>query len=183
MKKIVLLALAAIAIPASAASIDWTLNTAAAANYMVGSDGNKLNGTAYLLLTSDANSLGTFAAADKFLTAMEDVALGSATITDGINKTKQTATSDKLVAPTSYSFSVLVFDGSSYYVASAAKSMTAYNLTGDVYTDAKAITFTANEMYASAAKRGTQAYVAVPEPATAALALLGLGLMIKRRKA
>ena len=178
MKKIILSALAALAIPASAASIDWTLNTAAAANYMVGKDGNKLNGTAYLLLTSD---VATFDSES----AIQDVALGSATITDGVNKTKQTATSDKLVAPTSYSFSVLVFDSSSasYFLASAPKSEQAYNLSGDVYTDAKSITFSAAQLYASATTRGTQTYTSVPEPATAALALLGLGLLIKRRKA
>ena len=180
MKKTLIFALAAVALPSFAASIDWTMSTGGAANYMVGEDGNKLNGTAYLLLTSD---VATFDSES----AIQDVALGSATITDGINKERQTSTSDLLVAPTEYQFSLIVFDSASskYFLAADTKTKAAYNLGADMtdYGTAQSISFNAQNLYATAALRGTQTYTSVPEPATAALALLGLGLMIKRRKA
>ena len=189
MKKSILLAFLALALPASAASIDWTMSTGLTSkNWMVDMDGNKLNGTAYLMLTSDATGT-TFTS----LSDITDLALGGAaggvTITDGINKTTTTTTDSDLTAPTEYSFTVLVYDPAknSYYL-SAAKSQSAYNLSGDEYTDAKAISFTSENMYASSSTRNSQTWTsvtpaAVPEPSSAALALAGLALLLKRRRA
>ena len=185
MKKSILLAVLALALPASAASIDWTMNTAAASNYMVGSDGKKLTGVAYLMLTDSLTDevLATFKTQD----AIQEQALGKAgvTITDGINKATTTTTDSRLSAPYSYSFTVLIYDtvNNEYFKSSTFKEQTAYNLSGDDYTDPKAISFNAQQLYATSTLRGTQTYVSVPEPSTAALALAGLALLLKRRKA
>ena len=189
MKKTILLALLALALPASAGSIDWKLSTGAATNYMVDQDKNKLNGTAYLVLTSDYES-----ATISTLDDITSLALGgdSIAISDGVNLDTKTTT-DARITPvdgsTMISFTVLVYDpGSSSFYASAAKTQTAYQLSGDEFTDAKQVSFLAANLYATAAKRGTQDWhaapaVSVPEPSSAALALAGLALLLKRRRA
>ena len=184
MKNTILLTFLASVLSVSAASIDWTMNTGIAKNnYMVDADGNKLNGVAYLMLTDSLSGV-TFTSQDEIV----DLSLGKAgvTITDGINKATTTTTDDRLTAPDSYSFTVLVFDAAkSTYYLSAAKTQDAYNLSGDEYTDPKSITLSNDNMFASAATRGTQTWTAVgvPEPSSAMLGLLGLGLLLKRRKA
>jgi len=180
MKKLILFALLAMAIPASAASINWTIATGGDANFMVNSDKNKVTGMAYLILTSDMSEFSS-------KTDIEKVALGSAEITDGINKTQQTATSTKLTAPTEYEFSLVVFDSvkSEYFVADTTKTKAAYNLGADLdhYGTATSITFNAKDVHATSALQGTQTYHSVPEPSVALMGLLGLGMLLKRRRA
>ena len=184
MKKSILLALLALVLPASAASINWTMATGRVnSNYMVDKDGNKLTGTAYLMLTADVTG-ATFTS----LKDITDLALGGAdggvSIVDGYNTEEHTATDVDLTAPKEYSVTVLVYDPAkkSYYL-SAEKSQTAYNLSGDEYTDPKGVSFSSDNMYASASTRNSQTWTSVPEPSTAALALAGLALLLKRRKA
>ena len=185
MKKSILLALLALALPASAGTIDWKLNTLSDNNYMVGSDGNKLSGFAYLVLTT--------AYEEATITKLDDItalALGgdSLEITDGVNKNLVTTT-DSRITPvdgvTSLSFTVLVYDKvNKSFFASAEKTEKAYQTSGDEFTDPKQISFTAANLYATAAKRGTQEYhPIVPEPSVALMGLLGLGMLLKRRRA
>ena len=188
MKKEILFAFLALALPATAASIDWTMSTGIATkNYMVDEKGNKLTGVAYLMLVSDLESPSFTAFTSE--QDIKDLALGgsdgSLAITDGVNKTTKTTTDSRLSAPTSYTFKVLVYDtvNQSYYL-SEAKTQSAYNLTGDEYTDPKSISLSSDNMFASSATRGTQTYVpVVPEPSVAFMGLLGLGMLLKRRKA
>jgi hypothetical protein len=186
MNKTILFALLALAIPASAASIDWKLNTGAAANYMQDSKGNKLTGTAYLVLSSDLPGEGEKFASE---TAIIEKAIGGSeggiAITDGVNTTVKTSTDSRLRAPESYTFMVLVYDSvnKEYFTSSTEKSMTAYNTSGDEYTDAKQVSFNAQQLYATSTLRGTQTYHAVPEPSVALMGLLGLGMLLKRRRA
>ena len=180
MKKSIFFALMAMAIPAFAASINWSMSTGGTANFMVNSDNEKVKGFAYLLLSSDVASFSSEA-------EIQSVALGSAEITDGVNKDTQIATSDKLTAPNKYDFSLIVFDTtkSEYYIASAEKKEAAYNLGADMdhYGTATSIAFTAKEVYATSALRHTQTYTSVPEPSVALMGLLGLGMLLKRRRA
>ena len=188
MKKSILLVLLALALPASAGTIDWKLNTAATSNYMVDQDGNKLNGTAYLVLTDEYT-----AATISTLDDITSLALGgdSLAITDGVNKDLVTTTDSRITpvdGTTLISFTVLLYDtaNGSFY-ASTARSQTAYQLSGDEFTDQKQASFNAVELYATAAKRNTQTWhpapASVPEPSSAALALAGLALLLKRRRA
>jgi len=181
MKKTVLLLFLALTLPSFAASVDWKLNTGATSNYMVGKDGEKLTGTAFLLLASDVSDSFTS------VSQIEAVALGSAAISSGVNTTTQTATSSKLTAPTEYTFAVLIYDSSakSFYEAAATKKQAAYNLGADTdhYGTATQISFTAANVYASAQTRNTQSWTSVPEPSVALMGLLGLGMLLKRRRA
>ena len=184
MKKSILLALLALALPASAGTIDWVLSTGAANNYMVGTDGNKLSGMAYLVLTA--------AYEEATITKLDDItalALGGdfLTIEDGVNMNVKTTTDNRIKpvdGTTALSFTVLVYDKvNKSYFASAEKTQKAYNTSGDEFTDARQVSFTAANLYATAAKRGTQTYHAVPEPSVALMGLLGLGMLLKRRRA
>ena len=183
MKKTIVLALLALAVPAFAASIDWKLNTGRS-GYMTNSKGDKLTGTAYLLLTSDIADF-------KSEQEIKNAALGDGdenswlSIENGVNTGTKTTTDGDLIAPTKYSFTVVVYDSvaKEYFTSSTYKEQTTYNLGGDEYADATQITFSAAQMYADADSRGTQTYHAVPEPSVAIMGLLGLGMLLKRRRA
>ena len=183
MKKTILFALLALAIPASAASIDWKLNTGRN-GYMTNSDGDKLSGTAYLLFTSDLTG-ASFKSEDDIIALAIGGSDGSLAITDGKNTDTKTSTDNRLTAPKSYSFTVLVYDSvkKEYFTSSSAEEQTTYNLSGDEYTDPKSITLSAAQVYATADTRNTQTYHSVPEPSVALMGLLGLGMLLKRRKA
>ena len=187
MKKTIVLALLALALPASAGSIKWTLNTAAAANFMQDSKGNKFTGTAYLFLTDDLEG-ASFKSEDDIVS----LALGKSknegvvAITDGVNKTETLTSDNRLTASNDkYSFTVLVYDSvnKEYFTSSVAKEQSAYNLSGDEFLDERSISFNAQQLYATPQLRGTQTYHSVPEPSVALMGLLGLGMLLKRRRA
>ena len=182
-KSILFFVLTIAAFSASGASIDWTMNTGRN-GYMTNSKGDKITGTAYLLLTSDLSTADFKSESDIQSKALGG-ADGSLAIANGVNTETKTSTDSRLTAPTKYSFTVLVYDSvnKEYFTSAVAYEQTAYNLTGDEYTDPKSITFTDENMHASASTRGTQTYHAVPEPSVALMGLLGLGMLLKRRRA
>ena len=185
MKKSILFTFFALTLSTFASGIDWKLNTLSTANYMVGADGNKLTGTAYLMLTDDVTST-TFTSEQDIINLALGGSEGSIAIVNGVNTNLKTTTDNRLVAPTEYSFTVLIFDsGSGSYYTTASKTYAAYNPGADAdhYGGQVQMTMTAGDLYATAAKRGTQDWVSVPEPSTAALALAGLALLLKRRRA
>ena len=186
MKKFLTLAiLAAVAGAAHAASIDWAMNLGRSGK-IVDVDGTAINGTVYLLLADDAASLADAAEADTFASSLESLALGSATLTGGKNSAPQTATSDKLTASSAdgpqYTFAVVVYDAANnQYYTSGTMANYAYQAPDD---DATSVTFGASSFaspnWTSSVPSSTPA---VPEPATGALALAGVALLFKRRRA
>ena len=169
---------------AMGASMDWTMNYGRN-GYAADKSGNKFTGTVYLLLTDSISGLSGFTSSSAFETALNEVALGSTTLTDGKNTDRQTATSSLLTAPNTYSVSVLFYDAANKaFYTSTSVSGSAYNLGGDTYGDAQGVTFSATNLSANSdAARAGVTWTPVPEPSTAALALAGLALLLKRRKA
>lgn len=182
MKKLLVLALCAACGLASAASIQWNMNLGRS-GYIADANGDKMTGTLYFLLTDTANSLSDAVASDTFADTLSSVALGSMELTAGKNTTVNTATSSQLTADTTYSFSLLVFDtvNKQYYVSSALSEV-AYDETADVVTPTK-VTFDTSKVGSTFAASWKSTVPAVPEPSTAALALAGLAMLLKRRKA
>ena len=184
MKRLLAIALCAMAVQtASAASIQWNLSLGRS-GFIADSTGAGMNGTLYLVFTSSADTLSAAAESDTFASTLSSVSLGEMTLTSGKNTATQTTTSDKLVADTEYSFSLVVFDtANSQYYLSSAISQKAYDESATIVSPTK-VTFQATQVGSTfGANWSSSTPTSVPEPATAALALLGLGLMIKRRKA
>ena len=180
MKKIISAMALVAAVAASGASIQWNLSLGRS-GLIADSTGAALNGNLYLVLTSSAGDLASAAESDTFAATLDSVALDSMTLSGGKNTATKTTTSPRLVVDQNYSFSLVVYDAAnSQYYLSSALGETAYDETAAVVTPTK-VTFTATMVGSTSGK--TWASTSVPEPATAALALLGLGLMIKRRKA
>ncbi len=192
MKKLTTLAAMVLAVASvNAASIQWSLSTGAATMKSPGAT-TALTGTAYLILANDLADLQSDIATDGFAETIKDYKLGDAPISSGKITTTQTATSDKLTAGNGYDFQVVIYDSSSnQYYTSSVKNQKAYDPTStdDALQIPKAITLGADDVYAT---RGANASTApwasgepsgVPEPATGALALAGVALLFKRRRA
>jgi hypothetical protein len=179
MKKIItMMMVALVAVSASAASIDWQV--ALGRNTFKDSKGAALNGTIYLVLADTTFNATT---AEEFETQLAAATLGTDTVTSGKSSTSAvTATNNKLVAQSaggsSYDFAIVVYDAAnSQYYMSATASQYAY---AEGVDDAKLISFTAAQAVTSATWAPT--YTAVPEPASAMLALAGVAMLIRRRK-
>ena len=161
----------------SAASLNWNIS----AIYQPGTTTLASGYKAYLFITEQSGDFGaTVTTADSVVEAMKS----GADLTDYIAATGTTSDKGMVSGATGYygafgagdsltAFAVIVdaadYKSASNYIVTTEKSQSWTSSTG-----AKALAF------------GSQAnatWVSVPEPATAALALLGLGLMIKRRKA
>ena len=178
---------------ASAASIQWTFSSGAATIKASGSTTALSGGTAYLILASNlADIEGDINGGQSFADIISGYALDSAAITSGkINPTTRTATSDKITAPNAYNFQVLIYDAAAdQYYSTTVKNQYAYDPTSadDAAQIPTAITLNATDLGATRGatassvtwKDGT---VTVPEPATGALALAGVALLFKRRRA
>ena len=193
MKKLLALSVLALAIDTiQAANIQWTLNTGAAT--MRAADGSTVlnGGTAYLILANDLSSIqGDIVGGNGFSTIIGNYALDSAGITGGkINPTTRTADTNKIVAGTAYDFQVLVYDATAdKYYATSTKNQKAYDplSSDDALQIPKAITLGATDLYAvrgtATANAPYQEGTSVPEPATGALALAGVALLFRRRRA
>ena len=176
MKKFVtMIIVALVAVSASAASIDWAVNLGRTGKF-VDSTGTALTGNVYLVLADTTFNATT---AEEFDTQLKAATLGTMAITAGkAPTTAATATSDKLTAGTSYDYAIVVFDvANSQYYMSASNSERAYAAGVD---DPKQITFDAAQATGNASWAPT--YTAVPEPASAMLALAGVAMLIRRRK-
>ena len=186
MKKILALLAIVAAVTAPAASIDWGLSLGRN-GFIADSTGAPLQGTLYLILTSDASALAAAAEKDTFANDIDSIALGSLTTNaSGKNTAVQTATDDRLVARSAggpqYSFAIVTYDAANkQYFVSDALAQYAY-LSGT--DDTTQITF-ANDKVGNlvSASATWSSSVPVPEPGIACMALLGIGMMIKRRRA
>ena len=176
MKKILsFVALAALVGSTSAASLKWELKGSAFGT----SDGSATRAyNYYVAVVSESDLDAAIAAvgdATEFATFVKDGASGTTTKTGAAGSTF-TVTEN---SGTSLSYVLFAFDAptvgdASNYIVSGAVTGVAY----EPPSTPTAATFNAQSFASS-----SWAATSVPEPATAALALLGLGLMIKRRKA
>ena len=184
MKKLLVFALCMfIAGVASAGSIQWNISLGKK-GFIADSNGDAMTGTLYFLLTDTANSLSDAVDLNKFADTLESSKLGSMELTDGKNTAVNTVTkSNTVLTPdTTYSFSLIVFDTANkqFYIASAIEQK-AYDEAADIVT-ATQVTFNQTQVGSSYAANWSPT-APVPEPSTAALALAGLALLLKRRKA
>ena len=192
MKKLLTFALLAAVGVASAASIDWQYSFGT--KTIKDSDGNRLTGTAYLILADDLADIQAAADptdASAFLDALDDAKLDSKGITNGKTTSQSgTATDSDLTAGTQYDFQVVIYDtAKKQYYVSETKTERAYDPSSSnpAYQDANKITFTGADLGATTGSNpNTNEWTpatGVPEPATGALALAGIALLFKRRKA
>ena len=187
------LALAVVATIAPAASIDWSVT---GMNKVLNEyDGTVASGTTVYLVLADATSLAsiTYDEASNPLTdatfadARSAITIGTVNAgADGKkpSKTLNTVSSDLLTAGTEYTLAAIYFstasDGNGYY-RSVVTPGTAYDPT--VAGSAGAISTSWATMSTAQWTKGYAPAPAVPEPSSAALALAGLALLLKRRRA
>ncbi len=189
MKKfITLMVLAAASISAYGASINWNISgiNNALDNYTGGAAANT---TVYLVL-GDAASKALLTSSTQlstdFFSALAGITINTVTAAADGKKPVVTAdiisTSPLLTAGTSYIFGMLYVSedamGNGFY-AWVQSDAVAYNYDPEDTSNSSAVGLSWSSMNSSA---WTQGYAPVPEPATAALALAGLAMLIRRRK-
>ena len=168
------------------ASIEWYISgiNKALSNY----DGSVAASTSVYLVLADSASLSTITglegadAATSFTEALSKITLSSVTSgTDGKKpaSTRSVVSSDLISAGTQYTFGMLFVseatDGAYYkYVTNP---QTAYDISDP--TSQKTTTLSWSDMNNASWTKG---YTAVPEPASAMLALAGVAMLIRRRK-
>ena len=179
MKKILTFVVAVtVASVTSAASLNWSMNK------IVGADGNALTGVAaYLFITAQSSDFGaTVTTVDEITSKIEKgedlsdyiAATGISNAAGGISG--NTGYYGNFGAGDSLTAFAVIFDAADYasaanYIVTAEKSASWTSSTG-----AKALAF-------GSQANATWSPTSVPEPGTAALALLGVGMLLKRRKA
>ncbi len=204
MKKLLTLATFVAVVAAQAASIDWAIGGINKAKTQISdASGNAMNGTVYLIFANDASQLAA-ANTDTFSDVVNSIVLDSVAVSSGkISMAEpKTYTNNKpadeggLVARSAdgpqYSFQILVWDAAnnSYYLSNTM-SQYAYVSGTD---DATQITFGKDDLGISSGNfsftqipapggSGGGETPGVPEPATGALALAGVALLFKRRRA
>ena len=168
-----------IASSASAASLNWTISS------VLNSSGEKAeNYMAYLFITTQSSDFGakTISVAD-----CENLITSGGDLSDYIAASKLTNANGGVTGATGYngtSFAggdsltafAVIFDASDY--ASASN----YIITKTADASWSSATGAKNLVFGSQAN-ATWSPTSVPEPGTAALALLGVGMLLKRRKA
>ena len=172
--------LALVAVSATAASIDWSFSgITTTAKRIKDSAGNDFTGSVYLILASDASTLNT-TSADAFQTSLDKITIGTKAVDSGRPGSDVVTSTSALLANTSteYTFQVVVYDGTGFYL-SATQSNYAYNLGTD---DPSSVTFTAQNIGNTYTSGNDIKWTAVPEPASAMLALAGVAMLIRRRK-
>ena len=194
MKKLLTFALLAAVGVASAASIDWKTSTARN-TYVWDSDGNKFNGTAYLVLADDVATILAPTEDKTFQDLLGDYKIDEVALSNGAYAIPQRTTPDstKLEDNTRYDFQVILVDSNgNYSLSSDTQKSKAYipgEGTGEPISFGAALLGAAGTASASTAtwneapvyQGGGQP--GVPEPATGALALAGVAHLFKRRRA
>ena len=194
MKKTVLtIAVLAISLVANGASINWTINgkgtaygvNAAAIDATSATDSTSvLTSTVYLILASDLTGITDATTKQAFDDALAAITIDSSTSTSDGTKpevTKLPITSN-LIKTSSQTYGMLVVAQDSF--GSAWYKVVTTEATGyapGASADAQTIVTTSWTTMRNGS--WTKGYTAVPEPSTAALALAGLALLLKRRKA
>ncbi len=174
MKKfIAMMAVALVAVSASAASIDWGLSLGRTGS-LSDSNGAKLTGNIYLVLSDATLDTSSQVAFEESL-AVATIDTMSISAGKPVTAT-QTGSSALIKDGSSYNFSVVVYDSAEklMYVASNPNSAFAYE---PGVTDPNARLYFDVNMMAAPSK-----WTAVPEPASAMLALAGVAMLIRRRK-
>ena len=188
MKKLVIaLAAAAVGIAASAASVSW----GAQKGYLYDGDATNpqklTSGTAYLVLSSYAQSdlVSAFAASDAATTlaGLQSNAayLGSGSIGSNARISEATGTTSATDSITAY---FVVFNGDNMYISDTADSV--YDGLAQSHELAFASMSTSSKAFNDVAGGYTGAgwYGAVPEPTSGLLMLLGMaGLALRRKRA
>ena len=167
------MAVALVAVSASGASIDWNVNLGRTGK-LYDSKGNTYTGNVYLVLadtTLDTSSQVAFEA------SLATATLDTMAISSGKAPTAtQTGSGAALKDGTEYLFAVVVYDAANKVFYSGVNPNTAVAYTPGVTDPNSPLSFAASDMAAPSK------WTAVPEPASAMLALAGVAMLIRRRK-
>ena len=191
MKKITLLfSVAILATCSHAASINWTVSgstTYVMKDYL----GATYTGSVYLisaanLSTITYNETSNPLTKDTFLNALTPLVLDDTESAQSDGKkpavSQKDVTSSLMTAGTSFTFGLMIVsedaDGNGYF-----KYLTVNALPHATGASADAQNEVKTPWNTLGGKTWTQGYTAVPEPSTAVLALAGLALLLKRRRA